>query len=69
MYLVVEIQTAGGKVSTLTYQYEQIELAEQKYYTILAAAAVSSLDVHAAMILDCCGNVLKNEFYDRRTGV
>lgn len=67
MFLVIEIQTAGETISTLTYQYEQIEQAEQKYYTILAAAAVSSLDVHAAMILDCRGVTIKNEFYDRRT--
>lgn len=69
MYLVVEIQTSSGKISTLNYQFDALNLAEQKYYAILSAAAVSTIDVHAAMILDCCGNVLKNEFYDRRTGV
>lgn len=67
MYLVIEIQTQNGKVSTLTYQYDDLSLAEQKYYLILATAAVSSLDVHAAMITDCRGMVLKNYFYDRRT--
>lgn len=67
MYLVIEMQTQNGKVSTLTYQYDDLGLAEQKYYLILATAAVSSLDVHAAMILDCRGVVLKNYFYDRRS--
>lgn len=67
MYLVVEIQTAGGKISTLNYQFDALNLAEQKYYSILSAAAVSSLDVHAAMIMDNKGTVIKNEFYDRRT--
>lgn len=66
MYLVIEIQTQDKKVSTLTYQYDDLGLAEQKYYLILAAAAVSSLDVHAAIIMDCRGVVLKNYFYDRR---
>lgn len=66
-YLVIEIQTAGETTSTLTYQYDQIELAEQKYYTILSAAAVSKLEVHAAIIMDCRGVIIKNDFYDRRT--
>ena len=66
MYLVVEIQTNGSTISTLNYQYDSLNLAEQKYYLILAAAAVSTLDVHAALIMDCRGVILKNSFYDRR---
>ena len=31
MYLVIEIQTNDGVVSTLNYQYDDIHLAEQKY--------------------------------------
>lgn len=69
MYLVVEIQTSDGKISTLNYQFDALNLAEQKYYAILSAAAVSSLDVHAAMIMDNRGTVIKNEFYDRTTSL
>lgn len=64
MYLVIEIQTQNGKVSTLNYQYDDIRLAEQKYYLILSAASVSSLDVHSAMIVDPRGTVLKNDYYE-----
>ena len=66
MYLVIEIQTQNGTVSALNYQYDDIGQAESKYFAILSAAAVSNLDVHAAMVLDCRGVVLKNYFYDRR---
>ena len=69
MYLVFEIQTNGDVITTLTYQYNDINIAEQKYYYILAAAAVSNLDVHAAVIMDCTGTVLKNSVYDRRNKV
>lgn len=68
MYLVIELQTNDGKVSTLNYQYDDIHLAEQKYYLILSAAAVSTLDVHAAMIIDPKGTVLKNDFYEHNKG-
>lgn len=65
MYLVIELQTSNGQISTLNYQYDDIRLAEQKYYLILSAAAVSTIDVHAAMIVDSKGTVLKNEYYER----
>lgn len=65
MYLVIELQTTNGQISTLNYQFDDIRLAEQKYYLILSAAAVSTIDVHAAMIVDSKGTVLKNEYYER----
>lgn len=64
MYLVIEIQTTAGKISTLNYQYDKPNLAEQKYYQILSVATVSSVDVHAVMLVDNRGVVLKNDFYD-----
>lgn len=67
MYLVIELQTTNGQISTLNYQFDDIRLAEQKYYLILSAAAVSTIDVHAAMIVDSKGTVLKNEYYERKT--
>ena len=68
MYLVIEIQTQNGKVSTLNYQYDDIHLAEQKYYLILSSAAVSTIDIHAAMIIDSKGTVLKNDYYEHNKG-
>ena len=65
MYLVIELQTSNGQISTLNYQFDDIRLAEQKYYSILSAAAVSTIDVHAAMIIDAKGTVLKNDYYER----
>ena len=65
MYLVIELQTSNGQISTLNYQFNDIRLAEQKYYSILSAAAVSTIDVHAAMIIDAKGTVLKNDYYER----
>lgn len=66
MYIVIEIQTKGDSVSTLTYKYDSLNLAEQKYYTILASASVSSLDIHSAVIIDPRGITIKNDFYDNR---
>ena len=53
MYIVIEIQTnPNGTVGNIVTAYASREQAFSKYHTILAAAAVSSLPVHAAVILD-----------------
>lgn len=63
MYLVIELQTTNGVTANLVNQYESLALAEQQYYLILSAAAVSTVEIHAAMLLNCTGTVLKNDFY------
>lgn len=53
MYIVIEIQTnPNGTVGNIVNAFATKDLAFQKFHTILAAAAVSSLPVHAAVILD-----------------
>ena len=67
MYIVIELQTINGVCSTLTYQFETQALAEQKYYTILSAAAVSQVDVHAAVVMTNAGYVERREVYIHNT--
>ena len=53
-YLVLEIQTAADGE------------AMSAFYMILAAAAVSSVPVHAAVLMMNNGAVLKSEVFDHR---
>lgn len=62
MYIVIEIQT-GDKVATLVNAYEDRNAAENKYHTILSAAAVSEVPKHAAVMLTEEGTRLKSECY------
>lgn len=62
MFIVIEIQTSNA-VSTLTWQYDTLQAAEAKYHSILASAAVSSLPVHAAVVMTNAGTVVKSEYY------
>lgn len=65
-YIVLEIQTnANGEVATLLTAYNERSAAENKYYTILAAAALSELPVHSAMILTNLGTIVKSETFNR----
>ena len=64
-YLVIEIQTsADGKVATIITQKDNLNDALSAYYMVLSAAAVSSVPVHAAVLLMNNGAVIKSEMFD-----
>lgn len=63
-YLVIEIQTsAQGVVSNLVSSYDSKAIAEQQYFLTLSAAAVSSVPVHAVMLISNTGSTLETRFY------
>lgn len=63
MYFYVhEIQTnANGSTHILTTKCDGIEQSKQKYYTVLAAASVSDVYKHSAVLMDEEGGTLKKE--------
>ena len=64
MYIVIELQKdAKGVVSNIVTSYEHLEEAESKYYSILAAAAVSKIPVHSAIIVSEEGFPVKHQCY------
>lgn len=63
-FLVIEIQTnADGAVGNFVWSYAERSLAEQKYHTVLAAAAVSALPSHAAVMLTNEGKMVDHAVY------
>lgn len=69
MYIVIELQTnADGVVGSLVYKYDSRDEAESKFRSILAAAAISALPVHAAVMLTNAGTAVKSEFYRHGEG-
>lgn len=63
-FLVTEIQKfENGTVSTLTNDYDDRNQAEAKFYSILAAAAVSQLPLHAAIMYTEEGTPIMNKHY------
>lgn len=64
MFIVIEIQkNSESSISLLTDTYVNRNDAESKFYTILAAAAISSVYQHGASLLDDSGAVLRYESY------
>ena len=62
MYIVMEIQNSGT-VATLVSQYADKNQAESKFHTVLAAAAVSQVPVHSAVLMTDEGIWLRSECY------
>ena len=62
MFIVMEIQT-GDTVATIVNSYEDRNTAENKYHSVLAAAAVSEVPKHGAVMLTDEGTRLKSECY------
>ena len=51
MFYVIEFQTSGSSGSAIVNTYTDIQVARQRYYTIMAAASVSDVPKHGAMLL------------------
>lgn len=65
MYIIMEVQIfANGGISTPCYAYSDKNRAEQKYHTILASAAVSTLPRHTCFMLMDDGRVIRSESYE-----
>lgn len=65
MYIVIEIQTTNNTVSIVPpVSFDNIEKAYQKFYTVLAAAAVSTVPIHAAILLNEKGELMRSEYFD-----
>ena len=64
MLILQEIQTTGENTALVPAQtFASRNEAEQAYHTALAAAAVSNVTVHAVVMLDEHGNVVRREAY------
>lgn len=66
MFIVIELQTNSGKTGNFVYAFDKLADAYAKYYTILAAAAKSNVEVHTALILTETGGIVRAECFDRR---
>ena len=60
-YTVIEIQ--NGVVGANVWTFDDINAAESKYHSVLAAAAVSSVATHSAVILNETGFLVRSQCY------
>ena len=57
MYIIQEIQTENGQTTLVNpVQKQSKDEAESVYHQVMAAAAISTVDVHTCIIYDEHGN-------------
>lgn len=67
MFYVMEIQqTAEGNQAHIVTTAETIEQAESDYYRVLQYAAISTLQLHSAVLLDDHGVAYMHKAYEHR---
>ena len=63
MFVILELQTNDGQTANIVQSKETKAEAMSTYHSILAAAAISAIHCHTAMVIDHEGKVYAREFY------
>ena len=64
MYSIIELKTNDGETTHHFYTESSKDSAMLKYYTILAEAVTSSVEIHTALVLDAEGRYLARDSYN-----
>lgn len=65
MYIIQEMQTTGNQTNLLpAITKTNRDEADSTFHSILASAAISSVNVHTVVMLDEHGNTVRREFYE-----
>ena len=65
MYIIQEIQTENGQTAlTPAITEANKEAAESVWHQKMSYAAISEIDIHAVVMLDEHGNVIKQGYYE-----
>lgn len=63
-YIVIETQTNGGVTAIVPpVAFTDRDQAESRFHSILASAAISSVEEHACSLLTSDGRLVRNECY------
>lgn len=61
MFIIIEIQNDGTNVGTIVTKKDTRDEADATYHTILAAASVSNVAIHSAVMLTGDGGYVCHE--------
>lgn len=65
MYIIQEMQTTNNQTALVPAAiFTDKNQAESAYHTALAAAAISSVNVHTVLMYDEHGNAIRREYYE-----
>lgn len=65
-FIVIEIQKTGETVGNFVWAFNNYFEAASKYHEVLAAAAVSQIEIHSAVLLNEMGALIMSDWFDHR---
>lgn len=66
MFIIIELQTTDGVTSNIVTTKESKDEAMSTYHSILAAAAISNVRYHTAVVMDEKGKFIAKECYQHQ---
>lgn len=67
MFIILELQTTNGQTAHILTTKDTKEEAMSAYHMILAAAAISSVECHTAIVMNEEGRLVARESYRHTT--
>ena len=66
-YLVIEIQKNGDTVGNIVTAHNSRNEADSKFFAVLSAAAISTVEKHACTLLTEDGVCIRSEAYEHES--
>ena len=66
-YIVIELQTTNGTTANIVNAFTDRNQAEAKFHQVLASAATSAVETHAAVLIAENGTCVRHEAYNHTT--
>ena len=66
-YLVIEIQKNGDTVGNIVTSHDSRNEADSKFFSVLSAVAISTVEKHACALLTEDGVCVRSEVYEHES--
>jgi hypothetical protein len=67
LYVVIELQKNGDSIANIVTTHETRNEADSKFFSVLSAAAISTVEKHACSLLTEDGICIRSEAYEHST--
>ena len=64
MFVVIELQKNGDQLGSIVTKHNTRNEADSKFFSVMAAAAVSNVEKHACTMLTEEGTELRSAYYE-----
>ena len=64
LFIVIELQRNGNQMANIVTAHETLQDAQHKFYTVAAAATISSVEKHSVILLDDDGFTIEKTIFE-----